>query len=189
MREAGRAVIAVVATALLLAGTVALAPMASAHDVLLSTDPPDGARVAAAPSTVVLTFDKPALALGTEILVTGPGGALVSGGPPRLINATVSQNLGGTLEPGGYVVTWRVTSADGHPVSGRFGFTATGAGHGALATLPTATPASPTKAAAASGTGTGTGTWLIAGTAVLLVVAGGLAVAVSNGYRRRRDPT
>ena len=60
---------------------IASAGPASAHDVLRSTNPADGAVVDRLPDRVVLTFDEPALAIGTQVVVTGPAGT-VSDGPP-----------------------------------------------------------------------------------------------------------
>ena len=37
---------------------------------------------------------------------------------------TVAQSIGPDAPAGTYTVQWRVTSADGHPISGTFGFTA-----------------------------------------------------------------
>lgn len=107
------------------AGLVVLpATAASAHDSLQSTTPTDGAGVTTAPTAVVLTFDQPALALGTALVVTAPDGTNVDDGAARLVNSTVQQPIAGTLPAGTYTVEWRVTSADGHPVSGSFHFTA-----------------------------------------------------------------
>ena len=120
---------------------VSVAGPASAHDVLRSTSPRDGTHVERPPAEVVLTFDEPALAVGTEVLVTGPSGSVATG-PPRLVDNEVRQSLAGG-PAGAYTVVWRVTSADGHPVSGTFGFTADQASASTTTTnAPTATPTS-----------------------------------------------
>ncbi len=144
VRRPARTVAEVLATVLIavLAATVvtliATAAPASAHDVLRSTNPADGAVVDRLPDMVVLTFDEPALAIGTEVVVTGPAGP-VSDGQPQLVDAEVRQPV--RAGPAGrYTVLWRVTSADGHPVSGTFAFT-TQQGNAAS---PTATPATTT---------------------------------------------
>ncbi|GAB3555727.1 copper resistance CopC family protein [Spelaeicoccus albus] len=96
---------------------------ASAHNVLESTAPQDGASVSTVPHRVVLTFDQPSESIGTTIAVKGPDGpATVS--KAKLVNNTVAVVVGGKLPAGSYTVNWRVTSADGHPVSGSFDFTA-----------------------------------------------------------------
>ena len=103
---------------------VAGAGPAAAHDELVSTDPADGATVAAAPDQVTLTFTDKAIALGTEVKVTAPDGSVVSTGDPQLGPTTVAQPLAPARPAGTYTVVWRVTSADGHPVSGAFTFVA-----------------------------------------------------------------
>ncbi|HEY8307573.1 MAG TPA: copper resistance CopC family protein [Lapillicoccus sp.] len=112
---------------------------ASAHDVLRSTNPADGAVVDRLPDRVVLTFDEPALAIGTQVVVTGPAGT-VSDGPPQLIDAEVRQPVR-SGPAGRYTVLWRVTSADGHPVSGTFAFTT----QQGTAASPTTTPSTTTS--------------------------------------------
>lgn len=108
---------------------VVAAGPASAHDVLASTDPANGSTVAAVPTTVTLTFEEPAVALGTKIVVTGPGGE-VQQDLPVLVDNTVRQGLRAGAPAGRYTVDWRVTSADGHPISGSFTFNARAAGTG-----------------------------------------------------------
>jgi len=139
-RRPARAVAEVLATVLSAVAVtlIATAVPASAHDVLRSTNPADGAVVDRLPDRVVLTFDEPALAIGTEVVVTGPAGP-VSDGPPQLVDAEVRQPV--RAGPAGrYTVLWRVTSADGHPVSGTFAFTT----QQGSAASPTATPGTTT---------------------------------------------
>lgn len=164
------------AAAVLLAAALLTLPAApaSAHNELRSTDPADGATVARTPATVVLTFDEPALALGTQVLVTGPAGPAAVGAP-QLVNATVRQPIVGGAPAGTYTVDWRVTSADGHPVTGHFTFTSRAAG----APGRDATPA-PTPAPAPGTRGAAVLPWLVAA-AVLLVAA----VLVGVRVRRR----
>src|SRR5690606_32208723 len=60
-----------------------------------------------------------------QVVVTGPDGVVVSDGPAQLVDTSVVQPLVATLPAGPYTVEWRVTSADGHPLSGALTFTAT----------------------------------------------------------------
>jgi len=123
---------------------------ATAHDSLTASDPADGATVEVAPDRVTLTFTEPALELGTQVLVTGPDGVTVSEGPVVLDGTTVTQALLAERPAGAYRVDWRVTSEDGHPVSGTFTFTAsTGV---APEPDPTPTPAVPSPSPAGAGT-------------------------------------
>ncbi len=149
-----RRVLAVLAGAVA-AMTLAASP-AAAHDEIVGTTPPDGATLATAPDRVVLTFAEPAIALGTQVQVTGPDGAVLSQGSATLDGVTVVQALAPSRPAGGYRVEWRVTSADGHPVTGSFTFTATSATTGAgAATISTA--AAPTAPTANAGSAAPTG--------------------------------
>lgn len=102
---------------------VSVAP-ASAHSGMTGSDPADGATVDVAPDTVTLTFNEPPQALGTEVAVVGPDGTTVSEGATTVADTTVTQPLAATRPAGAYVIQWRVTSADGHPLSGELTFTA-----------------------------------------------------------------
>ncbi|WP_375425742.1 copper resistance protein CopC [uncultured Friedmanniella sp.] len=176
-RPLGRLLLVVLGAAITL--VVAAGP-ASAHDVLASTTPANGSTEARVPASVVLTFDQPAIAMGTKLVVTGPSGE-VQQGDPVLVDNTVTQPLQGGAAAGAYTVEWRVTSADGHPVSGTFTFTARAAGKG----QPATTPATP-------GPGAATGLepasrvwpWVIALAVLSFVVVG----AVALGRRAARDP-
>jgi methionine-rich copper-binding protein CopC len=172
-----RALVAAVVTAatcaLVLLG--AGPPHARAHDQLVSTTPADGGTVGSAPAQVDLVLSQPALALGTRMVVRGPDGAEVSRGAAELRNTTVTQPLRADLPAGAYTVLWRVTSADGHPISGQFTFTLT------TGTRPA--PASSGPAAAeqpgSAGADELSGSHLLHGIAVgalLLLTAGALLV-------------
>ncbi len=106
---------------------VTLAGPAAAHSVLLSTSPTESGKVASAPASVVLTFNEMPQGEFSDIHIVGPDGARRDSGHVKVLNDTVTEDLGGTRPAGTYVVDWRVVSADGHPVSGEFSFTATSA--------------------------------------------------------------
>ena len=167
-----RPVVVLLVTGLLLA--LATAGPASAHNRFVSSDPADGATVARTPAAVVLTFDEPALALGTQVVVTGPDGP-VGRGAAQLVDETVRQPLAGGAPAGTYTVDWRATSADGHPISGRLSFVSEAAG----AEQPDAAdaPAVPEPTS-------GTGIWVVLALVVLL----GVTVAVVALRRRRGVP-
>jgi methionine-rich copper-binding protein CopC len=109
-----------------------------AHNTLTSTNPAGQEMVQSPPQAVVLTFDDSVSATGTQVVVTGPSGQIQQG-QPRLVENTVSQELQPGAPAGTYTVAWRVTSADGHPVSGTFSFTA----EPAATQLPTSPQSSP----------------------------------------------
>jgi methionine-rich copper-binding protein CopC len=169
---------------------------ASAHDALVSSNPSAEAQVDVAPEQVQLVFTEPPLGVGTQLEVTSPDGDLVSVDAARTVDTTVTQPLAGDLPAGTYRVRWRVTSSDGHPISGEYTFTATTGAGGATAPTepPTATPApvqttatspatvaAPDDAPASSNSGLG-------GVAVAIVAVALLAAAVARVTRHRRRP-
>jgi methionine-rich copper-binding protein CopC len=111
-----------VVLAVALATVLATPPAAWAHSRLLATTPPASATVTAPISEVTLTFNEPVQQRFSFVVVSGPGGRSYSHGPVRVVDTTVHQPVY-PLKSGSYAVQWRVVSADGHPVQGRFGFT------------------------------------------------------------------
>jgi methionine-rich copper-binding protein CopC len=131
----------------LVAGLAVLlsASPASAHSVLLSSTPARDSAITAAPSRVVLEFNEQPEARFTELAVIGPDGASHwEDGTPSIVDNTVSAPLRVLGPAGGYTIRYRVTSADGHPVSGAIPFTLTVAGSGtptpAVAAIRTVEP-------------------------------------------------
>jgi methionine-rich copper-binding protein CopC len=159
-----RALAVALAVAALLVGP---ATAAQAHNILVGTSPATGSSANVVPAQVVLTFNEPALAIGTEIVVTGPAGREQSGAAV-LVNNTVTEHLQPGSPAGRYTVIWRVTSADGHPVSGTFSFTAASPSPGQhpTATTATITALSP----AAGGPGQSTAPWWVMAFGVLVLV-------------------
>jgi copper resistance protein C len=100
---------------------VAVPTTASAHDVLERTNPADGTSITQLPGTVVLTFSEAPLEIGTQVVVTGPTGP-VSSGSPTIEDRDVRQALAPNAPGGDYTVSYRITSDDGHPVTGTFSF-------------------------------------------------------------------
>ncbi|WP_375407223.1 copper resistance protein CopC [uncultured Amnibacterium sp.] len=114
------------AAALLLALAALLllpATPASAHAVLVSSDPADGARVAAAPAVVRLTFDEAVALPPDATTVLSSTGVRIQRGAATLDGRTVVIPLQAEVPAGVYSVSWRVVSADSHLVTGsiRFG--------------------------------------------------------------------
>jgi copper transport protein len=104
-----------------LAVLVPAAP-ASAHAVLLRTSPAQNSTVAAAPSDVVLTFSEPVSPVPNKIRIVGPDGRPADDGPVRTNGSDVIVPLDPDAARGTYLVTFRVISADSHPVTGAFTF-------------------------------------------------------------------
>ncbi|KRF45409.1 copper resistance protein CopC [Terrabacter sp. Soil811] len=165
------------ASALLALGLLVAVPTtAFAHDVLERTNPADGTSVTQLPGTVVLTFSEDPLEIGTQVVVTGPAGP-VSSGSPTIEGRDVTQALAPNAPGGDYTVSYRVTSDDGHPVTGTFSFHAAIGLDGSTATAGATVHVKP-----AAGTDDAQGSTLvpilltIVGTVVLLGVGGFLVL-------------
>lgn len=118
------------ATVIGLALALLWATPANAHAQLLETDPQDGSEVGAAPEEVVLTFNENIEQIGAEVVITDGDGTEVQDGDPQITGPDLTQPLAADRSAGEYTVQWRVVSADGHPVSGEFTFSATEAAGG-----------------------------------------------------------
>jgi copper transport protein len=110
--------------ALSLAG-LAVPEAATAHAELVSTAPERGARVEAAPERVVFRFSEPVEAGFGAVRVFDADGDRVDEGDlvrPNDDSRAVAVALRPDLPDGSYTATYRVVSADSHPVSGGFVF-------------------------------------------------------------------
>ena len=170
------------------------------HAKLLGTTPKDGSTVETA-RVVTLKFSEDVNPDFVTVEVAGPSGAETDGAATT-DGATVTQPLTGDLAAGQHVVTYRVVSTDGHPVSGTVTFTTTAdpasasPSPSASATPTAATPtpeptgsvvASPqptiTAAPASQESGGGIPGWLIIGAVVLLA-----ALALGAAWRSLGGP-
>ncbi len=105
--------------------SVGLAGPASAHDVLISSNPPDGASLTKVPASVTFTFDQPAQNFDSVVSLIGPDGKQYAAGKPSVSGNTVTGTV--TAGPAGaYTAAYRVVSSDGHPVTGEVHFTLAG---------------------------------------------------------------
>jgi copper transport protein len=91
---------------------------AFAHASLVRAEPPDGAMLAEPPTVLRLTFNEPVSPLVMRLI--GPSGEVIT-------PATAAENSIVTVAPprlrqGTHVLSWRVVSADGHPVGGSLMF-------------------------------------------------------------------
>ncbi|WP_417215568.1 copper resistance CopC family protein [Arthrobacter sp.] len=120
---------------------------ASAHDSLSGSSPQDGQTVAKVPASIRLTFSEPPLALGSKMTVVDSAGKDWATGKIEVVDRVASQAVDPEAPSGAYTVTWRVVSADSHPIEGAFAFTATAgnaASRTAAATAAAPVPAAPT---------------------------------------------
>jgi copper transport protein len=112
----------------LLAITVALAaltaaPAAFAHAILQESTPSNNSVVRTSPKTVSLRFNEAVeTAFGSIRVYDCGGGRVDSGKILRPSKDSVAVTIDRTLARGTYTVTWRVISADSHPVAGAFVF-------------------------------------------------------------------
>ena len=124
---------AVVALALLFV-LLAAAP-ASAHAQLVSTSPASGELVAEPPERAVVRFTEGVQADADALRLHDRNGDRVDVGElARRDGGKVLQVGLPALPDGGYVLTWRVVSLDGHPISGGVSWRV---GEGSVAVEPT----------------------------------------------------
>lgn len=92
---------------------------ALAHAQLLSTDPMDDAILQAAPDRIVLRFNEPVSPLALKLVEPDGTAADVAGGAAAGQDIAVPMP---SLGSGTHVLSWRVVSADGHPIGGALVF-------------------------------------------------------------------
>jgi methionine-rich copper-binding protein CopC len=148
--------------ALMLAATVT-AQLASAHATRVSSQPADNAVLTTGPDQVSATFNEQLQTSFAAMAVVGPDGNLWSTGHPTVQGAVVSVGVRPLGPAGTYTASYRVTSADGHVVSGSWSFR--------LAVPGTGTPG---PAPAATDTGGNTPTWPFV--VLILALVGGAAL-------------
>lgn len=121
----------VVAVVLLLATlTLTTNTVAYAHASRISVDPPENSELTAGPARVSATFNERLQTTFAAMTVVGPDGNLWTSGDPQVQDAVISAGLRPLGPAGTYTVHYRVTSADGHPVSGSWSFRLTVPGSG-----------------------------------------------------------
>jgi copper transport protein len=120
-----------VAALAILVGVLALGTTAaSAHATLESSTPADGQSVPTSPSELRITFSEAVTTISGGVSVLNADGKTVDTGNSEIVGGrTLVAPISETLSDGTYVATYRVLSADGHPVSGSILF---GVGNGAL---------------------------------------------------------
>ncbi|BCJ44695.1 hypothetical protein GCM10010168_15080 [Actinoplanes ianthinogenes] len=114
-------------------GVLLSAVPASAHAVLTSSDPSNGTIVPDAPNKVTLTFSESVQLISGKIRVIAPDGSRADQGDPTAEGGRVTIPLRSGGARGTYLVTFRVISADSHPVGGTITYSV-----GAASTPPSA---------------------------------------------------
>jgi methionine-rich copper-binding protein CopC len=127
MRHTTRGLVLLLLTALVgLVGLVVGTLPASAHSRLLSITPEDGASLPASPTEVVLTFNEEVNPQFVTVRVTDGEGGVVAGEDATANGAVVTLPVPDPVAAGSYKVTYRVVSADSHPISGSTSFSVQG---------------------------------------------------------------
>lgn len=169
---------------------------AHAHDELLGSDPAADSTVDALPAQISFTFSG-IIATddgASEVSVTDAAGNEFADGTPTPQDNVLTQPLAGEAS-GVLTVLWKTVSSDGHPISGEFTFSVSGAPSPTQTTTPeptqTTTPTetpqpSPTASPAAPPVDAGSSAWpWILGAVVLLAAAGVTYLLVSRSRREK----
>ncbi|MET0711774.1 MAG: copper resistance CopC family protein [Jiangellaceae bacterium] len=167
---------------------LAAALPAVAHTELIGSSPADGATLTTPPAEVLLEFSEPVQTEFGQVAVLDDADVHHEQGNPQIVGATVTQGVD-ELPAGTYRISYRVGSADGHPITGTLAFTVT-----AETTPPEAPPTTPTPVATSvdphegmnhadhpSETATPVAESAAGGGDALLYAGGGVAVAAVLG--------
>ncbi|NUB22831.1 hypothetical protein GBZ26_27140, partial [Azospirillum formosense] len=125
---------------------LSLSAPALAHAVLVESAPEDGARLDSPPAEAMLRFNEPVRPVSVTLI--GPGGVTLPLPAPAAGDGALRVALPGGLAVGTHILSYRVSSADGHPVAGSLLF-GIGAEPERPAELGGATPPATLLAAAA----------------------------------------
>lgn len=155
---------------------VALSPgVAAAHAELTGSSPTEGSALPSPPPAVELTFSDPLQPQFTTIALTDGSGRPVATPSPAVAGNKATLPFTGTA-PGPYTVAYRVLSEDGHPITGKIGFTVqqgVPAAQPSTAQAPPPAAPSPSPAPAAAEQETPGGVWWLVGVATAVLVVGG----------------
>lgn len=113
------------ASSLVILGMGLMSP-AQAHDELVSSTPEQNSFLQEAPQDIELTYSGELTQVegATQVRVTDSEGKELTNGAPVVKGKTVTQKIAGHgTNDDTYSVTWRVVSADGHPIQGSYELT------------------------------------------------------------------
>jgi len=97
---------------------------ATAHASLVGSNPEDGSTRPTAPAAVTFTFNEN-IGNPAYIAVRAPDGTRVKLSGVSAVDSEVSASLASVDQKGRYTASYRVVSADGHPVEGTIHWTTT----------------------------------------------------------------
>lgn len=105
-----------------LGALLAPAAPASAHAALIGSTPAPGSIIGSSPAEIVVTFSEPVTVVPGRVQVLDPDGKRISG-TPTVSGSTLRIPVRRAAQPlGTYLVSYRVISADSHPVGGGITF-------------------------------------------------------------------
>lgn len=204
MTRSARPLAVLAALLLAFASLFAAASPAQAHDVLTGSNPAADSTIETLPAQMTLTFSAVISAEpgASEVQVTDAAGTVLTDGAPSVQDNVLTQPLLEGAGSGTITVLWKVVSSDGHPISGQFAFTVTGAPTPtptptptetteptptptATATVaPTETP-EPTVAPEPTDSGDSTWLWIVFGVIALAVIAAVVYLLTSRSRREK----
>lgn len=162
---------------------IGLAPTASAHAELLGTTPSNGEHLATSPTEIVLRFSENVAPVRDGFAVLDARGRKAVDAQGELVDgdATRVRLPVRGLDNGVYSVTWRVVSADSHPVHGAFVFSVGSA---------QAAPLAGSGAEAGADPWVGAAFWLLRwlGFAAVALLVGGVFFVFTCWPAGREDP-
>ena len=126
---------------------------ATAHAALKSAVPKAGAVLPQPPESVILTFNEKLQDDFTTVRIASAGSPLRLAAA-KTSGAVVSQPMPADLQAGAYTASYRVVSADGHPISGELSFRVNEASPDPTPTLSSRRPSADAAALAAPATAT-----------------------------------
>jgi copper transport protein len=95
---------------------------ALAHATVAGSDPAESSRLPSMPSKVTMTFSEDVSVGGGYLKVVDSRGNTVSDGSATVTGRDVTTRVQPGETDGSYIVSYRVTSADSHPISGAYAF-------------------------------------------------------------------
>jgi methionine-rich copper-binding protein CopC len=115
-------------TSLILILSIAGTPTVHAHSYMVSSTPKNGSTVTALPATLALIFNENLLVVKAKkpnaISITHRTGVRIRQGVVSVTKNVLTVPIASSQEIHGRItVSYRVVSADGHPVNGSFFFT------------------------------------------------------------------
>lgn len=169
---------------------------AQAHSSLIGSTPASDATLAGAPDSIELQFNQSINTAFATVTLTDRDGVQRGDSEAMVDGARVRLAIPEPLAAGSYTVAYRVISADGHPITGSYGFAVTsGAGPApSSAAPPTPSPSSNVAESETTETqadpanpepsGSSIPLLMVLAAVVVLIIAGGTWVA-ARALRKR----